>query len=194
MALWSLATAQISNYEPVLGTRSLWIPFKTINGVPLASVLGRDTANNATTYVISCPTGQPQCAIAPNITITAATDMVRYVSSTSGATSGTVTVDCPDLQASPVTCSQTARGGGNIQKVGGTVPASEIVYKAVDVTSLQKAETTTKGGGAGPNTVTVTQTPTPSSTSSTGGVETMSSRPLPLLGAIGAGLLAVVAL
>ena len=47
--------------------------------------------NNQTTYVVSCPTDQPQCAFAPNLTVTEGTAMVKYVSSTSGATSGCVT-------------------------------------------------------------------------------------------------------
>ncbi len=75
--------------------------------------------------------------------------------------------------------------------IAALVPASEVVYKAVDVTSL-KAQTTTTGPN-GKDTVTVTATPSTSSTS-TGGMETMTSGPLPLLGAIGAGLLAMAAL
>ena len=97
-------------------------------------------------------------------------------------------VKCPALTASPVVCSQIAHGGGNIQKTSGTIAASEIVYSAIDVTALKQQTT-------GPKTVTVA--PTTSSTtssSSTGGVETMTSGPFAMAGAIGAGLLAFAAL
>ena len=90
-----------------------WIPYKTFSGVPLASILShvggklptpmprRKTLNsrnhdpsNNQTYVISFPTGQPQCAIAPNLTLTEGTNIARYESSTNGGTAGCVAVVC----------------------------------------------------------------------------------------------------
>lgn len=51
----------------------------------------KNTASHITTYVLACPSAQPQCAIAPNMTLTAGTDVARWTSATTGVeTSGYV--------------------------------------------------------------------------------------------------------
>ena len=71
-----------------------------------------------------------------------------------------------------------------------TIGADMILYQAIDVTATITNSSTI------PVTVTVTATPstTSSTSSSTAGVETMTSGPWAMGGAVGAGLLALAAL
>ena len=46
--------------------------------------MSKDKTNHRTTYVISCPSAQPDCALKPNLTLTEGTDLVRWESSTKG--------------------------------------------------------------------------------------------------------------
>lgn len=102
----------------------------------------------------------------------------------------TVEISC-ELTATPVNCHQQAHGGGNIQTTQGTVPASSVVYSAVNVTAL-KSKTDTDGTT---DQDTVTVTATPSSTSTPNGVmATLTAGPLAMGAAVGAGLLALGAL
>lgn len=45
-----------------------------------AHAVHKDTANNITVYVVSCPTATPACALSPNITLTEGSTTVRYES------------------------------------------------------------------------------------------------------------------
>ncbi|KAK6389956.1 hypothetical protein LTR65_006007 [Meristemomyces frigidus] len=87
-------------------------------------------------------------------------------------------------------CTQFQSGGGNINRQTTTLGASAILYQAIDVTQTINNTSTM------PVTVTVTAKSSTTSTtsSSTAGVQTMSSGPWAMGGAVGAGLLALAAL
>ncbi|TKA75054.1 hypothetical protein B0A55_05991 [Friedmanniomyces simplex] len=144
------------------------------------------TMGPATVYVLSCPTDSPQCALAPNLTLTEGPSTARYVTAN---TAGTATLACAFSNTDSATCVQAAIGGGNIAKTTTTVGASGITYQAVDVTQTMNNTSTMP--------VTVTVTPTSSSTSSTSsstaGAQTASG-PWAMGGAVGAGLFALAAL
>lgn len=81
-------------------------------------------------------------------------------------------------------------GGGIISKTSTTLGASAILYQAVDVTA------TVNNTSTEPVTVTVTakSSTTSSTSSSTAGVQTMTSGPWAMGGAVGASLIALAAL
>ena len=90
------------------------------------------------------------------------------------------------------TCVQVQQGGGIINRQTTTIGSDMIIYQAIDVTATINNTSTL------PVTVTVTAKPSTTSTSTTSsskaGVETMTSGPWALGGAVGAGLLALAAL
>ncbi|KAK0267030.1 hypothetical protein LTR91_004673 [Friedmanniomyces endolithicus] len=196
--LASFAVAQQTDFKAGTGIRSLWacatdepeaIPYQTVSGTPLASILTNisDTSMGvATVYVISCPTDSPQCALAPNLTVTEGPSTARYVTAN---TDGAATLGCYFSNTDSATCVQARLGGGNIDKTTTTVGASGITYQAVDVTQTMNNTSTQP--------VTVTVAPSTTSTSSTSsskaGAQT-SSGPWMMGGAVGAGVLALAAL
>ncbi|KAK3072562.1 hypothetical protein LTR53_006616 [Teratosphaeriaceae sp. CCFEE 6253] len=185
----SLAAAQQTSFAPGTGIRSLWIPFQTVSGTPLASIqtTASDPTNGPeTVYVISCPTDAPQCALAPNLTVTEGPSTARYTTTNDG---GSATLGCVFSNTDSAVCIQARIGGGNIDKTTTTIGASQILYQAVDVTMTMNAT------GTGPMTVTVapSTTSTSSTSSSTAGAKTASG-PWAMGGAVGAGLVALAAL
>ncbi|KAK5126739.1 hypothetical protein LTR85_009673 [Meristemomyces frigidus] len=189
VSLASFAVAQQTTFAPGTGIRSLWIPFKTVSGTPLASIASRDETNNVTVYVVSCPTASPACALSPNITLTEGASTVKYESSNSN---GVASLACAMTGTTEAVCTQVQNGGGNINRQSTTIGASAILYQAIDVTQTINNTSTM------PVTVTVTaksSTASSSTTSSsTAGVQTMSSGPWAMGGAVGAGLIALAAL
>lgn len=163
--------------------------------------------------MISCPTGQSDCAIAPNITLTEGTDLAKWTSTTSGAdvagyvmllamdiaqglstnlTNSTVAINCPSLTTDfPITCHQNAIGGGQVRSTSQVLESSDVVYQAVDVTATMNNTATI------PSTVTVTAFPSPpttTSSTSTAGATTMAGRVWGAAGAVGGGFAALMAL
>ncbi|KAK5171740.1 uncharacterized protein LTR77_003376 [Saxophila tyrrhenica] len=128
------------------------------------------------------------------MTLTEGTDLARWTSSTSGATSGTVVIDCP-LTNTPVTCNQNAHDGGQVRQTQATVAASDISYQAVDVTATRKdkkdKKTTEKNAK---QTVKETTTVTPTPTSEGGAAEMTGRSWVGAVGAVGAGVVALAAL
>lgn len=97
--------------------------------------------------------------------------------------------------AGPVTCDQNAHRSDIVAQSQVTIPASEVVYQAVDVTATSKkqkhgAKTTGKKDGGGE-----TQKQTQASATSTGGVAEASGRSFGgVVGVVGAGIVALIAL
>ncbi|KAK4958493.1 hypothetical protein LTR10_004921 [Elasticomyces elasticus] len=185
--LAGFVAAQQTDFQAGTGVRSLWIPYQTVSGTPVASILTNvsDTNGPATVYVISCPTDQAQCALAPNLTVTEGPSTARYVTSN---TAGAATLECAFSNTDSAVCVQAAVNDGNIGRVSTTVAGNGINYQAVLVTATANATT------SGPVTVTVKPTSSTSSTSSsTAGAQTAAG-PWAMGGAFGAGLLALAAL
>lgn len=65
----------------------------------------QNTQYQHTTYVISCPTGQADCAIAPNITLTEGVDLAKWTSTTSGADVAGYALSLLPLGSQPGLCS-----------------------------------------------------------------------------------------
>lgn len=94
-----------------------------------------------------------------------------------------------------MTCDQNAHRSDVVAQSRVTIPASEVVYQAVDVTATSTpkkngAKTTGKKEGGGG-----TQQQTGSSATSTGGVVDASGKPFGgMAGVVGAGIVALIAL
>jgi len=104
-----------------------------------------------------------------------------------------VVIDCP-LTNTPVTCSQNAHGGGQIQQTTAVVAASDISYQAVEVTATPKAKTTDESKTKKAQDKKTTSTPTPTPVS-TGGVAEATGRSwVGAVRAVGAGIVALAVL
>ncbi|WPG97499.1 Hypothetical protein R9X50_00027600 [Acrodontium crateriforme] len=180
------AAQQTSEFPDKTGVRSLWIPFKTLDGTPLASIASNNS--DVTVYVVSCPTASPACAIAPNLTLTEGPSTVEYVSTVTNS-GGVATLGCTLDGTTSAVCSNLARNGGNVAKDTSTLGASQIKYQAISITQTINNTATL------PVTVTVTPSSTStSSSSSSGAANPTAAAPWTLGGAVGAGLLALAAL
>ncbi|CAK4031608.1 Hypothetical predicted protein [Lecanosticta acicola] len=178
--LASLALAQQTSFKPETGQRSLWIPFKTISGTPVASIAhnwtGKKKKNTATTvYVLACPTSEPQCAISPNLTLTEGISTAEYTTTNSA---GMAVLGCSLAGSTSAVCSQVASGEGMVERgTTSTLAPSQIVYQAVNVTATATAGTTA------------------ASSSTSSAAAAVSTRGLWCMGgALGAGLVLLIAL
>ncbi|KAI7348925.1 hypothetical protein KC320_g6355 [Hortaea werneckii] len=191
VSLASAAVAQQTSYEPGTGVRSLWIPYVTVGGTPVASILGHATGtDNITSYVIACPTATPDCAISPNMTLTEGPSTARYLSSNEG---GTATLRCDITSFTTGECHQEYIKNGIIDRTSQSVGTDDVItYQPVQITA------TAMNSSTAPQTVTVTPTPsstTSSSSSSTNFADVQTANgPWAIGGAVGMGIAALAAL
>ncbi|KAI7169059.1 hypothetical protein D0869_13997 [Hortaea werneckii] len=190
VSLASAAVAQQTSYEPGTGVRSLWFPYVTLPGTPVASILGRATGtDNITSYVVACPTATPDCTISPNMTLTEGPSTARYLSSNDA---GTATIRCDITSFTTGECHQEYIKNGIIDRTSQSVGTDVITYQAVQITATAMNSSTI------PQTVTVTPTPsstTSSSSSSTNFADVQTANgPWAMGGAVGMGLAALAAL
>ncbi|RMZ12574.1 hypothetical protein D0862_02631 [Hortaea werneckii] len=190
VSLASAAVAQQTSYEPGTGVRSLWFPYVTLSGTPVASILGHATGtDNITSYVVSCPTATPECNISPNMTLTEGPSTARYLSSNDA---GTATIRCDITSFTTGECHQEYIRNGIIDRTSQSVGTDVITYQPVQITATAMNSSTV------PQTVTVTPTPsstTSSSSSSTNFADVQTANgPWAMGGAVGMGLAALAAL
>ncbi|KAK5113622.1 hypothetical protein LTR62_003249 [Meristemomyces frigidus] len=188
-AFIGFVAAQDTTFAAKTGVRSLWIPFQTISGTPVASIASSDPTRNITKYVIACPTASPQCSIAPNLTLTEGIGYARYIMTNSA---GAATINCEYTGTETATCSQNIIGSdSNILATSTTISGSAINFQAVQVTATQNITSTSAGATSSK---TSSMTSSTSSSSAGGAGQTPAAAPWALGGVLGAGLMAVVAL
>merc|ERR1712014_318078 len=131
VSLASAAVAQQTSYEPGTGVRSLWFPYVTLSGTPVASILGHATGtDNITSYVVSCPTATPECTISPNMTLTEGPSTARYLSSNDA---GTATIRCDITSFTTGECHQEYLQNGQIVRTSRSVGTDVITYQPVQL-------------------------------------------------------------
>ncbi|KAK3674858.1 hypothetical protein LTR78_005202 [Recurvomyces mirabilis] len=189
--LTGLVVAQDTTFKNGTGVRSLWIPFQTISGTPLASLGSVNPSSNATEYVLSCPTASPQCAFAPNLTLTEGVGSARYVTSNS---QGAATVVCTYTGTETATCSQgILDSNSNIIRTETTISGSMIAFQAVQVTATQNITSTSSGTAGAKTTSGASSSATSTSSAGVAGQSAVAA-PWAMGGALGAGLMAIAAL
>jgi hypothetical protein len=112
--------------------RSLWVPYQTLAGTPVASVVSENPAASETVYVISCSAADPQCAIAPDITLTEGLSHVEYTMSNSR---GRVIIGCDMAGTTSAVCSDEISAEEEVMHSSRTLASDQIVYQPIQVTA-----------------------------------------------------------